>query len=875
MTNDVYDVNSQDYWDSRFSENWDLAGGPQQTRFFAELGLRLLPRWVLVDIDSCTSIADIGCAEGEAAALLKERFPKLEVTGIDFSQQAIDVANQRHPSVRFLQGDINALEHRFDVVFCSNVLEHFHDPLAKLEKLVQAANRYVVLLVPGWEYERHTEHHVTFSLSSFPRTVGHMQCIFADAVNCGDINPKQWPGYQLAVIYACPDALATSKGTLADALGDLELRGLSTRDLETLHSLDPAIGRLGELAASRRDPAREGGAIATRIQGLEQRQELINFHTRQEISGKIAALEEGILSRLSESARLQGEQEELRAERDGLRSERDGLRAEQEASRAELGALHAEQEALRAERDELVGQCDELHGTSRKLASELDRTREAHERSMSALAETEQQLSALRASREADVLRAQMEDWRDYAAALNDDRKRLDADLKAVSKLLLETRASTSWVLTAPLRWASEQVLGRGVTPGVPDVEGLREVRFTETHRELAQEHQALAPAIAGDLTWGEFSEWVLAKRADYRGVFIQEMVIDWNVPLYQRPQHMATAFARLGYLVIYVTPQWGGDIVDGFRQISPNIWLTSRWEVNTIPGAVRSVYSTAYAHTPEQLSERPADSVIVYEYIDHIDPQISGEGEVIESLLKLKNWAFDGGADLVVASARVLHAEAESAVGGDKVVMVPNGVDTRHYRNPAQGEVVVDPRLVEFHAKGKPVVGYFGAIAPWLWYEEIEELVATRKDLNFVFIGPDYHGGVQRLPQADNVIYLGAIDYKVLPAHAQLFDVCLIPFRPGEIARTTSPLKLFEYFALEKPVVVTSEMVECVAYPEVFRGATAEGLSQALDAALSVGTTAGSRDRLKELADENDWDRRAQTLALAVDRFQQAGSGR
>src|SRR5690606_27388227 len=189
--------------------------------------------------------------------------------------------------------------------------------------------------------------------------------------------------------------------------------------------------------------------------------------------------------------------------------------------------------------------------------------------------------------------------------------------------------------------------------------------------------------------------------------------------------------------------------------------------------------------------------------------------------------------------------------------------------------DVEVDARLVEFAARGRPIVGYFGAIAPWLWYEELSQLVEARKDLGFVFIGPDYHGGVQRLPQADNVIYLGAIDYKVLPAHAQLFDVCLIPFRPGEIARTTSPLKLFEYFALEKPVVVTSEMVECVAYPEVFRGATAEGLSQALDAALSVGTTAGSRDRLKELADENDWDRRAQTLALAVDRFQQAGSGR
>lgn len=823
MTNEACEVNSQRYWDSRFRENWDLSGGPQQTRFFAELGLRLLPRWVLVDIDRCESLADIGCAEGEAAALLKERFPGLEVTGVDFSQQAIDIARERHPAVRFMQGDISALDQRFDVVFCSNVLEHFQDPLTRLESLVQAANRYVVVLVPGWEYERHSEHHVTFSLSSFPRSIGNMQCVFAGAVNCGDINPQQWPGYQIAVIYAVPQALMISKGTLADAFGDFQLRGLSTRDLEKLHALDPALGRLGELAALRRDLPQEDSATAIRIQGLEQRQELIGFHTRQEISARIAALEEGILSRLAESLRLHEERDELRAERD---------------------QLHEERDKLQTERDQLRRKCDELHGSSEELASKVA------------------------------VLRAQMGDWRKYAAALNDDRKRLDAGLKDVNKLLLDTHASTSWKLTSPFRWLSELVLRRGSTPEVPAVEGLKEVRFGEASPERGQDDRALAPVIAGDLTWGEFSEWVLTKRGEYRGVFIQEMVIDWNVPLYQRPQHMATAFARLGYLVIYVTPQWGGDIVDGFRQISANLWLTSRWEANTIPGAVRSVYSTAYAHTPEQLSERPADSVIVYEYIDHIDPQISGEGEVIESLLKLKNWAFEGGADLVVASARVLHAEAESAVDPDKVVMVPNGVDTRHYRDPAQQEVAVDPRLVAFHAEGKPIIGYFGAIAPWLWYEEIEELVASRKDLGFVFIGPDYHGGVQRLPEADNVIYLGPIDYKVLPAHAQLFDVCLIPFRPGEIARTTSPLKLFEYFALEKPVVVTSEMVECVAYPEVFRGATAEGLSEALDAALAARKSAGSRDRLKELADENDWDRRAETLALAVERFQDARVG-
>lgn len=829
MTNEVYEVNSQGYWESRFSENWDAAGGPAQTRFFAELGLRLLPRWVLLDIDRCTSLADIGCAEGEAAALLKERFPGLQVTGVDFSRQAIDTARNRHEGVEFVEGDIGALNRRFDVVFCSNVLEHFHDPLARLEDLVRAAGRYVIALVPGWEFERHKEHHVTFTLSSFPRTVGGMQCVFVGAVNCGDINPQQWPGYQIAVVYAVPEALASSRGTLADAFSDHQLRDLSLRDLRKLHALDPSIGRLGELAVLAQDPVQADTATAASIKELGQRQELIGFHTRQELAASITALEARLVAQAEDSGRVREEHARLQKELDNLRA-------------GHAAALDAH---------------ETLSGQHAQALHELESARKAQDDALAKVA----------------ALGSELESWREYSSALNEDRKRLDSELKLVSQLLLDTRGSTSWKATRPLRWVSETLLGRGATPLVPAVQGLREVRFARrTGAPATDDGQPLAPRVEGDLTWGEFSEWVLAKRADYRGVFVQEMVIDWNVPLYQRPQHMAVAFARLGYLVVYVTPQWGGDIVDGFRQISPNIWLTSRWEAATIPGAVRSIYSTAYAHTPEQLAERPADSVLLYEYIDHIDPQISGEGEVIESLLKLKNWAFDGGVDLVVASARVLHAEAESAVGGDKVVMVPNGVDTRHYRDPAQADVEVDARLVEFAARGRPIVGYFGAIAPWLWYEELSQLVEARKDLGFVFIGPDYHGGVARLPQADNVIYLGPIDYKVLPAHARLFDVCLIPFRPGEIARTTSPLKLFEYFALEKPVVVTSEMVECVAYPEVFRGATAEGLSEALDAALASGDSEESRARLKALADENDWDRRAETLARAVEELQRSG---
>ena len=373
-----------------------------------------------------------------------------------------------------------------------------------------------------------------------------------------------------------------------------------------------------------------------------------------------------------------------------------------------------------------------------------------------------------------------------------------------------------------------------------------------------------LANNCPSDLSWEDFSAQILSRRGEYKGIFVQELAIDWNVPLYQRPQHIATAFGRLGYLVIYKTDNWVGDNVDGFREVSKNVWITNRDEVNKIEDVVRSFYSTAFQNTPELMLKNGKRGVLVYEYIDHIDPQICGDDtENIRRLLAIKDFAFGGGADYIVASARKLEAEAVMAVGRDKVILVQNGVDTLHYRNPIHQSTPLPVNLIAFKKKYSNIVGYFGALAPWLWYEVVSELVEARPDLGFVFIGPDYLGGLEKLPKAENVLYLGTVDYKILPAYARQFDICFIPFAPGEIARTTSPLKLFEYFALEKPVVVTSEMLECVAFKEVFSGDSASTLSQAIDQAILVKNIPDFKDKLAQLADQNNWDERARAMAV------------
>jgi len=363
--------------------------------------------------------------------------------------------------------------------------------------------------------------------------------------------------------------------------------------------------------------------------------------------------------------------------------------------------------------------------------------------------------------------------------------------------------------------------------------------------------------------TWAEFEEVVLSQRSHYRGIFIQSEVIPWDALLYQRPQHMAVALGKLGYLVIFRTTSiFEARDMQAVEEIAENVWLTGFEEVGTIQSAVTSYYSTTHWHTPQNYVASRRQGPVVYEYIDHVDPSITGV-DTIPGLNALKNLAFSGGVDYIVASARVLEDEAKHFVGSDRVICVPNGVDCDHYKSSGHlgGKVKLPRRYRNFMAKKEHIVGYFGAIAPWLWYSMLQELVQQRLDLGFVFIGPDYQDAARNLPHTDNTLWLGPVDYKILPAFASEFDVAIIPFEPGEIARTTSPLKLFEYFALCKPVVVTAAMQECTLYDEVLSASSVAEFSTKIDEALQLSLDSEYKDKLLERAQQNDWAVRAEAM--------------
>ena len=86
------------------------------------------------------------------------------------------------------------------------------------------------------------------------------------------------------------------------------------------------------------------------------------------------------------------------------------------------------------------------------------------------------------------------------------------------------------------------------------------------------------------------------------------------------------------------------------------------------IDGAVHSVYSTSATHPPDWILDRSAPVHAIYEYVDHIDPKISGDEGSIGKLTAHKRHAFEEGRyDFIVA--RVPLAVGMSPAGARPAV--------------------------------------------------------------------------------------------------------------------------------------------------------------------------------------------------------------
>lgn len=227
-------INSKGYWEERFnSGSWEEFDGEKQTAFFTHIALEHLPNWLLEDIEiNDYKILDTGCAKGAGTNILKKRFSKSDVIGIDFSESAINDAKNTYPACHFLCNDIKDIKDKYDVIFSSNVLEHFKNPFDELEKLVEISDKYLLLLLPFQEENLHKEHFIRFDYSSFVSEVKGFSLYYYKVINTLNINNTLWPGKQILLVYVNKSYIPPTKIKLSRIHnGDFEDKEKILRDL--------------------------------------------------------------------------------------------------------------------------------------------------------------------------------------------------------------------------------------------------------------------------------------------------------------------------------------------------------------------------------------------------------------------------------------------------------------------------------------------------------------------------------------------------------------------------------------------------------------------------------------------------------------------
>jgi SAM-dependent methyltransferase/glycosyltransferase involved in cell wall biosynthesis len=235
-------LNSPDYWDMRFRLDWDQRGGPEQTAFFANLALSILPTWIADDIrDRRLSILDFGCAEGEALPVLINAFPNSQVTGGDVSTVAIELARKRYSQLTFRVLEASNPSVSADVLFCSNTIEHFRDWRSKLDEIARCARQHLIVLAPFRETEPLADEHMAvFDFDGLPAQLpGALRLQHVSVRTTSELPGSRWVGKQFLAIWSSGE-LASTKST--QHIGDLD-------DIDFRHVPVDAISQCLRLAA--------------------------------------------------------------------------------------------------------------------------------------------------------------------------------------------------------------------------------------------------------------------------------------------------------------------------------------------------------------------------------------------------------------------------------------------------------------------------------------------------------------------------------------------------------------------------------------------------------------------------------------------------
>jgi glycosyltransferase involved in cell wall biosynthesis len=208
--------------------------------------------------------------------------------------------------------------------------------------------------------------------------------------------------------------------------------------------------------------------------------------------------------------------------------------------------------------------------------------------------------------------------------------------------------------------------------------------------------------------------------------------------------------------------------------------------------------------------------------------------------------------ADRIVAVSENLQERIARL--GRKSDLLTHGVDLDFWTNPQPGAALAEVAHLE-----RPLIVFWGVTDRRMDLTFVKRLAADLDRGTVLLVGPEDNPDPElyRIPR---VVHLAPLLFERLPCLAREAGVLIMPYADLPVTRAIQPLKMKEYLATGKPVVVrdlpaTREWTDCLdlcASPEAF--------SAAVLARLRDGLPDGQREARRRLGEET-WDEKAQTF--------------
>jgi glycosyltransferase involved in cell wall biosynthesis len=214
--------------------------------------------------------------------------------------------------------------------------------------------------------------------------------------------------------------------------------------------------------------------------------------------------------------------------------------------------------------------------------------------------------------------------------------------------------------------------------------------------------------------------------------------------------------------------------------------------------------------------------------------------------------------ADYVLAVTEVLAKRVEaSGVKRKNIEVIPNGINPEDFL----GECDNERAKRRLGLEGKLILGFTGFLKDWHGLESVVELIAGSDPAWHLLIvgdGPARSALEKRamaLHVSNRLTITGVVARDRVAAHVAAFDIALQP----AVVDYASPLKLFEYMALGRPVVAPAQpnIMEVLTDGEnalLFDPKDPRGLGIAID---RLCRDAGLRQRIGEAARQTIQTRR------------------